>query len=41
MVTPQSQNVKSCLKNGLVSSHETVGRWFVFVCFVVRIFWRN
>jgi len=28
-------------ENGLVSSHQTVGRWFNFVCFVVRIFWWN
>jgi len=28
-------------KNGLVSSHQTVGRWFIFMCFVVRIFWWN
>jgi len=28
-------------KNGLVSSHRTVGRWFIFMCFVVRIFWWN
>jgi len=26
-------------KNELVSSHQTVGRWFSFMCFVVRIFW--
>ena len=26
-------------KNGLVSSHQSVGRWFIFMCFVVRIFW--
>jgi len=25
-------------KNGLVSSHQIVGRWFIFKCFVVRIF---
>jgi len=28
-------------KNGLVSSDQTVGRWFIFMCFVVRIFWGN
>ena len=28
-------------KNGLVSSHQTVGRWFIFMCFVIRIFWWN
>jgi len=28
----------SCHKNELVSSHQTVGRWFIFMCFVVRIF---
>ena len=28
-------------KNGLVSSHQFLGRWFVFMCFVVRIFWWN
>jgi len=26
-------------KNGLVSNHESVSRWFIFMCFVVRIFW--
>ena len=25
-------------KNGFVSSHQTDGRWFIFMCFVVRIF---
>ena len=30
-----------CHKNGLVSSHRSVGRWLIFMCFVVRIFWRN
>jgi len=25
-------------KNGSVSSHQSVGRWFIFICFVVRIF---
>jgi len=28
-------------KNGLVNSHQTVGRWFIFMCFVIRIFWQN
>ena len=28
-------------KNGLVSSHQTVRRWFIFMCFVVRMFWWN
>ena len=28
-------------KNGLVSSHQTVGRWFIFMCFVIRIYWWN
>ena len=28
-------------KNGLVSSHQSVGRWLIFMCFVVRIFRRN
>jgi len=28
-------------KNGLGSSHQTVGRWFIFMCFVIRIFWQN
>jgi len=28
-------------KNGLISSHQSVGRWFIFMCFVVRIFWWN
>jgi len=28
-------------KNGLVSSHQTVGKWFIFMCFVIRIFWWN
>ena len=28
-------------KNGLVSSDQTVGRWCIFMCFVVRIFWGN
>jgi len=26
-------------KNGLASSHQTVGGWFIFMCFVIRIFW--
>jgi len=25
-------------KNGFVSTHQTDGRWFIFMCFVVRIF---
>jgi len=25
-------------KNGVVSSHQSVGRWLIFMCFVVRIF---
>jgi len=25
----------------LVNSHQSAGRWFIFMCFVVRIFWRN
>jgi len=28
-------------KNGWVSSHQSVGRWFISMCFVVRIFWWN
>jgi len=28
-------------KNWLVSSHQSVGRGLFFMCFVVRIFWRN
>ena len=28
-------------KNGLVSNHQSVSRWFIFMCFEVRIFWRN
>jgi len=29
-------------KNGLVSSHQTFERWFIFImCFVVRIYWWN
>jgi len=28
-------------KNGLVSSQQSVGIWSIFMCFVVRIFWRN
>ena len=28
-------------KNELVSSHQTVGRWFIFMCFVTRLFWWN
>jgi len=30
MVTPQSQNVHSFHKNGLISSHQSVGRWLIF-----------
>jgi len=41
MVTPQSQNIHKLPQNGLVSSHQTVGRWFIFMCFVIRIFWWN
>jgi len=26
-------------KNGLVSSHQSIGRWLIFMCFAVRIFW--
>jgi len=29
------------LKNGLASSYQTVGRLFIFMCFVIRIFWQN
>ena len=29
----------STTKTGLVSSHQLVGRWFVFMCFVEGIFW--
>ena len=25
-------------KNGLVTSHQTVGKWFIFICFVIRGF---
>jgi len=25
-------------KNGLGSSYQTVGRWYIFMCFVIRIF---
>jgi len=28
-------------KNGLVGSHKYVERWFIFMCFVIRIFWRT
>ena len=28
-------------KNGLVGSHESVGIWFIFMCFVTRISWWN
>jgi len=28
-------------KNGLVSSHQSIGRWFIFMCFVLKIFWWN
>ena len=28
-------------KNGFVSSHQTDGRWFILMWFVVRIFWRK
>jgi len=28
----------SCHKNGLVSSHQAVGRWFIFMCFVIKYF---
>jgi len=33
-------NHKMCIsyhKNGLDSSHQIVGRWFIFMCFVIRI----
>ena len=32
LVAPQSQNVHKHHKNGLVSSHQSVGRWFIFLC---------
>jgi len=38
MVTPQSQNIHKLPQKRLVSNHQTVGRWFIFMCFVVRIF---
>jgi len=41
MVTPQSQNVHKLPQKRLVSSHQTVGRWFIFMHFVLRIFWWN
>jgi len=28
-------------RNGLVSSHQSVGRWLIFMCFVIKIFWGN
>jgi len=28
-------------EKGLISSHQTVGRWLIFMCFVIRIFWQN
>jgi len=31
----------NCHKNGFVSSHQTDERWFIFMCFVVRIFEGN
>jgi len=37
MLTPQSQKSISYHKNGLVGSHQIVGRWFIFMCFVIRI----
>jgi len=30
MVTPQSQNVNSYHKRGLVSIHQPVGKWLIF-----------
>jgi len=27
--------------NGLVSGHQPVGRWFIFMCCLVRILWWN
>jgi len=33
MVTPQSQNVHNFHKNGLISSHQSVGRWLIFYMF--------
>jgi len=38
MVTPQSHNVHKLPQKRLVSSHQIVGRWFIFMCFAVRIF---
>jgi len=28
-------------KNGIVCSHQTVERWFIFMCFSIWIFWWN
>jgi len=37
MLTPQSQNVHKLPQ--IVSSHQTVRRWFIVMYFVIRIFW--
>jgi len=28
-------------KNGLASIYQTVARWYIFMCFVIRIFKKN
>jgi len=32
MVAPQSQDVHKLPQNGLVSSNQSVSRWFIFMC---------
>jgi len=41
MFTPQSQNVHKLPQKRISQCHQTVGRWFIFICFVLRIFWWN
>jgi len=37
MVTPQSQNVHKLPQKRISQCHKTVGRWFIFICFAIRI----
>jgi len=41
MVTQQHKMSVNVHKNELMSSRQSVGKWLIFMCFVVRIFWRN
>jgi len=41
MVTTQSQNVHKLPQKRISQLLKSVDKWFIFMCFVVRIFWRN